>query len=431
MSRFVPLLPKIIAGVLSLNPAPENTKSKDTVYPNIPIDPNYIFGNVQTTKSPFFSHQPYPPPQPGLGSLPSVFQPMYPPLNQPPPGAQVPIAFGASPQNPYYPPRPQNPATSTEPSLWNQFLYNKQPDKRPRNGAALPSLRSSSLATVLLASAAVLLTNIQRHRGQNSNTDLYSNTPDRPKPGASAPSDDDVLASLGLNPSQPIPNNRPSGNNNGGHNPYQNPYPTLPPRQPAQPAQPQYPGGGNNYYGGGGGGGTGGSSHYGGNRGQFDGAGGNIVVPSPKPPTPAGGGGGGFFSGIFGGIQNAVSNAVKQQVGTYINQRLGIGPAAGGQAGGAGGLGGLLDARNFIDQKKFGGLFAEKPAAGNSGSSGSGSTSGTSGGNPYPVTVDQRPIQSVVGQQQYASRSSEQSSQYGQRKPQQQGTPAPYGWKLD
>ncbi|XP_038122085.1 translation initiation factor IF-2 isoform X2 [Culex quinquefasciatus] len=262
----------------------------------------------------------------------------------------------------------------------------------------------------------------------DSNTDLYSNTPDRPKPGASAPSDDDVLASLGLNPSQPIPNNRPSGNNNGGHNPYQNPYPTLPPRQPAQPAQPQYPGGGSNYYGGGGGG-TGGSSHYGGNRGQFDGAGGNIVVPSPKPPTPAGGGGGGFFSGIFGGIQNAVSNAVKQQVGTYINQRLGIGPAAGGQAGGAGGLGGLLDARNFIDQKKFGGLFAEKPAAGNSGSSGS--SSGTSGGNPYPVTVDQRPIQSVVGQQQYASRSSEQSSQYGQRKPQQQGTPAPYGWKLD
>uniref|UniRef100_A0A8D8IKF2 (northern house mosquito) hypothetical protein n=1 Tax=Culex pipiens TaxID=7175 RepID=A0A8D8IKF2_CULPI len=155
------------SGVLSLNPAPENTKSKDTVYPNIPIDPNYIFGNVQTTKSPFFSHQPYPPPQPGLGSLPSVFQPMYPPLNQPPPGAQVPIAFGASPQNPYYPPRPQNPATSTEPSLWNQFLYNKQPDKRPRNGAALPSLRSSSLATVLLASAAVLLTNIQRHRGQS------------------------------------------------------------------------------------------------------------------------------------------------------------------------------------------------------------------------------------------------------------------------
>lgn len=262
----------------------------------------------------------------------------------------------------------------------------------------------------------------------DSNTDLYSNTPDRPKPGSSS-SDDDVLASLGLNPSNPVPNNRPSApsqpsGNNGGTNPYQNPYPTLPARQPAQP---QYPGGGasggNNYYGGGGG--TGGSSHYGGNRGQFDGAGGNIVVPTQKPPAPSGGG---FFGGIFGGIQNAVSNAVKQQVGTYINQRLGIGPAA-GQAGGAGGLGGLLDARNFIDQKKFGGLFAEKPS-GNSGSSGSGSaTSG--GGNPYPVTVDQRPIQSVVGQQQYASRSSESSSQYGQRKPQQQGTPAPYGWKLD
>lgn len=255
----------------------------------------------------------------------------------------------------------------------------------------------------------------------DSNTDLYSNTPGRPKPASS--SDDDVLSSLGIIPSNPVPNNRPSAPS-GGNTPYQNPYPTLPPRQPVQP---QYPGGGgsghnnNNYYGGGGG-----SSYNGGNRGQFDGAGGNVVVPSPKPPTPSGGAsGGGFFSGILGGIQNAVSNAVKQQVGTYINQRLGIGPAA-GQPGGAGGLGGLLDARNFIDQKKFGGLFAEKPAAGSSGTGTS-----TSGGQPYPVTVDQRPIQSVVGQQQYAGRSSE-STQYGQRQQQkQQGTPAPYGWKLD
>lgn len=259
----------------------------------------------------------------------------------------------------------------------------------------------------------------------DSNTDLYSNTPGRPKPASS--SDDDVLASLGIIPSNPGPNNRPSAPQQPGQTPYQNPYPTLPPRQPVQPPpQPQYPGGGgsgHNYYGGGG------SSYNGGNRGQFDGAGGNIVVPTPKPPAPSSGlGGGGFFGGILGGIQNAVSNAVKQQVGTYINQRLGIGPAAGGQAGGAGGLGGLLDARNFIDQKKFGGLFAEKPASGSSGSQ----TSQTSGGNPYPVTVDQRPIQSVVGQQQYAGRSSESQSQYGQRQQQQkQGTPAPYGWKLD
>lgn len=146
------------SGVLGLNPAPENTKSKDTAFPNIPIDPNYIFGNVQTTRSPFFSHQ-YPLPQPGLGS-PAVFQPMYPPLNQPPVGAQIPIAFGASPQNPYYPPRPQSPATSTEPSLWNQFLYNKQPDKRPRNGTG-PRL-SASLVLVLAATTAIL--GIQRHQ---------------------------------------------------------------------------------------------------------------------------------------------------------------------------------------------------------------------------------------------------------------------------
>lgn len=144
----------IIAGVLSLNPAPENTKTKDGVYPNMPIDPNYIFGSVQTTKSPYFSNYP----QPGAGS-PAVFQPMYPPLNQPPPGAQLPIAFGASPQNPYYP-RPQNPATSTEPSLWNQFLYNKQPDKRPRNAA--PRLTASSSSLILLLTACPLVIGILR-----------------------------------------------------------------------------------------------------------------------------------------------------------------------------------------------------------------------------------------------------------------------------
>lgn len=152
------------SGVLSLNPAPENTKSKDNVYPNIPIDPNYIFGSVQTTKSPFFSHQ-YPAPQPGLGS-PAVFQPMYPPLNQPPAGAQVPIAFGSSPQNPYYPPRPQNPATSTEPSLWNQFLYNKQPDKRPRNAGS--DLRTCLAAMVLLTAVVGVLANLHRHHGARS-----------------------------------------------------------------------------------------------------------------------------------------------------------------------------------------------------------------------------------------------------------------------
>ena len=53
--------PTLFAGVLSLNPAPENTKvvgSKDPNYPNMPIDPNYIFGSVQTTRSPFFSSYP-------------------------------------------------------------------------------------------------------------------------------------------------------------------------------------------------------------------------------------------------------------------------------------------------------------------------------------------------------------------------------------
>uniref|UniRef100_A0AAG5D6I0 Uncharacterized protein n=1 Tax=Anopheles atroparvus TaxID=41427 RepID=A0AAG5D6I0_ANOAO len=121
------------SGVLSLNPAPDNTRvvgGKDPNYPNMPIDPNYIFGAVQTTRSPFMSNYP----QPGAGS-PAVFQPLYPPLNQPPVIPQAPFNFGASPHNPFYPHNPNPNPTSTEPSLWNQFLYNKQPDKRPRNGA--------------------------------------------------------------------------------------------------------------------------------------------------------------------------------------------------------------------------------------------------------------------------------------------------------
>uniref|UniRef100_A0A4Y0AYD0 Secreted protein n=1 Tax=Anopheles funestus TaxID=62324 RepID=A0A4Y0AYD0_ANOFN len=139
------------SGVLSLNPAPENTKvvgSKDPIYPNMPIDPNYIFGSVQTTRSPFFSSYP----QPGAGS-PAVFQPLYPPLNQPPVIPQAPFNFGASPHNPFYPHPNPNP-TSTEPSLWNQFLYNKQPEKRPRNGGSrvgggAPSPLLFTLFTVL------------------------------------------------------------------------------------------------------------------------------------------------------------------------------------------------------------------------------------------------------------------------------------------
>lgn len=251
--------------------------------------------------------------------------------------------------------------------------------------------------------------------------DLYSNNPSPPK--ASAPSsggDDDVLTSLGLNPGAPDNRNRPGSRPN--HDPYSNPYPSLPvnPPQPAAPAAPYYPpapapaspSGGNNYYGGGGG-----SSGSGGNRrpGQFDGSGGNIVVPTQKPAAPSGG----FFSGIFGGIQNAVSNAVKQQVGTYINQRLGIGPATGG-------AGGLFDANRFIDTKNFGSLFSEKKPSGSSGQP-SVQTSNSATG-PYPVTVDQR-TSVYSANAQPVNRGSSSESKY--RRQGAAGTPAPYGWKLD
>lgn len=240
--------------------------------------------------------------------------------------------------------------------------------------------------------------------------DVYSNQPAPPK--TAPPSDDDVLASLGLNPN--VPNNNRPATSGGG---FSNPYPQLPPSQP-QPASPYYPpaggngnngnNGNNNYYGGGGANNGGGG---GGNRrpGQFDGAGGNVVVPTPKPAAPSGG----FFSGILSGVQNAVSNAVKQQVGTYINQRLGIGPAAGqAGAGGAGGLGGLFNAQNFIDSKKFGGLFSEN----------------TSGSRPYPVTTDQR-------SQSYGSNNArpyrDTSAETAGRQQGAAGTPPTYGWKLD
>lgn len=259
----------------------------------------------------------------------------------------------------------------------------------------------------------------------DSAQDLYSNNPTPPKASAPASSggDDDVLTSLGLNPDRPA--SRPN------QNPYSNPYPALPvnPPQPAAPAAPYHPpapapaspSGGNNYYGGGGGGGT-----SGGNRrpGQFDGSGGNIVVPTQKPAAPSGG----FFSGIFGGIQNAVSNAVKQQVGTYINQRLGIGPATGG-------AGGLFDANRFIDTKNFGSLFSEKKPSGSSSAQPTGSSNSAVG--PYPVTVDQRTsVYSANAQPSNRGSSSEQYRRQGSSESQyrRQGaasTPAPYGWKLD
>lgn len=247
--------------------------------------------------------------------------------------------------------------------------------------------------------------------------DLYSNNP-VPKP--SAPSggggSDDVLTSLGLNPDAPDNRNRPA---RPDQDPYRNPYPSLP-AKPSQPAAPYYPpapapapapaspSGGHNYYGGGGGGG---------NRrpGQFDGSTGNVVVPTQKPA----GSSGGFFSGIFGGIQNAVSNAVKQQVGTYINQRLGIGPATGG------GAGGLFDANRFIDSKNFGGLFNEKKPSTPTGG-GSGSSSSATG--PYPVTVDQRT--SVYSANAQPNRGTSGETSY-RRQGSAAGTPAPYGWKLD
>nr|XP_029734873.1 homeobox protein Hox-D9-like isoform X2 [Aedes albopictus] len=255
----------------------------------------------------------------------------------------------------------------------------------------------------------------------DSAQDLYSNNPTPPK--ASAPSssggDDDVLTSLGLNPDRPA--SRPN------QNPYSNPYPALPvnPPQPAAPYHPPAPApaspsGGNNYYGGGGGGGS-----SGGNRrpGQFDGSGGNIVVPTQKPAAPSGG----FFSGIFGGIQNAVSNAVKQQVGTYINQRLGIGPATGG-------AGGLFDANRFIDTKNFGSLFSEKKSSGSSSAQPTGSSNSAVG--PYPVTVDQRTSVYSANAQPNSGSSYEQYRRQGSSESQyrRQGaasTPAPYGWKLD
>lgn len=249
--------------------------------------------------------------------------------------------------------------------------------------------------------------------------DLYSNNPTPPK--ASAPSSggsDDVLTSLGLNPDAPDNRHRPASRPN--QDPYNNPYPALPANP--QPAAPYYPpapapapaspSGGNNYYGGGGGGGSGGNRR----PGQFDGSGSNIVVPTQKPAAPSGG----FFSGILGGIQNAVSNAVKQQVGTYINQRLGIGPATGG-------AGGLFDANRFIDTKNFN-LFSEKkPTATSSGQLSSQPSSSATG--PYPVTVDQRTsAYSANAQPSYRTSSSE--TQY-RRQGAAAGTPPPYGWKLD
>ncbi|XP_050075031.1 keratin, type I cytoskeletal 9-like [Anopheles maculipalpis] len=231
-------------------------------------------------------------------------------------------------------------------------------------------------------------------------SNVYNNGPKPSAPSGGRPSnggDDDVLGTLGLNPNNPY-GQRPAA-------PPARPPPSGPSLYPSLPSD-NNPGnryGGSSGGGGGGsyngGGGAGGSSSYGGGSGQFDGAGGNIIVPTRKPtPAPSGG----FFGGILNGVQNAVSNAVKQQIGTYINQRLGIGPAAGGAAGGAGGagggLGGLFDARNLIDNKRFGGLFAENKPAG-SGTGPSGTSIGPGG---YPVTVDQRTSASNY-QQQYAA----------------------------
>ncbi|ETN61728.1 hypothetical protein AND_006604 [Anopheles darlingi] len=357
------------SGVLSLNPAPENTKvvsgSKDSGYPNMAIDPNYIFGSVQSTRSPFFSNYP----QPGAGS-PAVFQPLYPPLNQPPVIPQAPFNFGASPHNPFYPQHPNPNPTSTEPSLWNQFLYNKQPDKRPRNAA--PRSRTTPHTLLLALEGA---------------SNVYSNGPKPSAPVASggSNSDDDVLGSLGLNPNNPY-GQRPT--------PAPTPVVVVVPASMVMVDTPVAVGGG------------GGRPSSGG---SFNGAGGNIVVPTQKPAA----GGGGFFGGILSGVQNAVSNAVKQQVGTYINQRLGLGPAA-GTGGSAGGLGGLFDARNLIDNKRLGGLFAEnnpRPAGtssspqGGQSYGGGGSSIGPGG---YPVTVDQR-----TSATQYAPQYAQPGQSYG------------------
>ncbi|XP_052862188.1 translation initiation factor IF-2-like [Anopheles cruzii] len=263
-------------------------------------------------------------------------------------------------------------------------------------------------------------------------SNVFNNGPKPPAPVAG--NDDDVLGSLGLNPNNPY-GQRPT------------PAPTRP-RPPSAPQGPSlYPslptdnGPGNRYgnNGGGGGGGgysPGGAGGYGGRPaapGSFDGSGGNIVVPTQKPAAPSSGGG--FFGGILSGVQNAVSNAVKQQIGTYINQRLGIGPAAGGAAG-SGGLGGLFDARNFVDNKRLGGLFAEnKPAGGSSPSSSSSSSSVPAGSaigpGGYPVTVDQRTSASNYNQQyapqsQYAQNYRHQSAASNGRA---RSTERPaYGW---
>ncbi|XP_053677122.1 translation initiation factor IF-2-like [Anopheles nili] len=271
-------------------------------------------------------------------------------------------------------------------------------------------------------------------------SNVFNNGP-RPSAPARNPGngDDDVLGTLGLNPNNPYgqrPTSAPARPPSSGPGL----YPSLPTDN--NPGNRYGGNGGNNYNGGGGGaggyngggggaggynGGGGGSSYNrGGSSGHFDGAGGNIIVPTTKPAAPSNGG---FFGGILSGVQNAVSTAVKQQIGTYINQRLGIGPAAGGTAG-TGGLGGLFDARNLIDNKRLGGLFSENKPAG-------GGTSGSSvGPGGYPVSVDQRtsassynqqyapaPAQSVPYPQSYGSYSNAGRTRSTER-------PA-YGWNLN
>ncbi|XP_049543360.1 loricrin-like [Anopheles darlingi] len=245
-------------------------------------------------------------------------------------------------------------------------------------------------------------------------SNVYSNGPKPSAPVASggSNSDDDVLGSLGLNPNNPY-----------GQRPTPAPtrpflYPSLPTNNNNNNGGGQYGNGGYSSGGGGGGAGQYGNGGYsggggGGGRpssgGSFNGAGGNIVVPTQKPAA----GGGGFFGGILSGVQNAVSNAVKQQVGTYINQRLGLGPAA-GTGGSAGGLGGLFDARNLIDNKRLGGLFAENnPRPAGTGSSPQGGQSYGGGGSSigpggYPVTVDQR-----TSATQYAPQYAQPGQSYG------------------
>jgi hypothetical protein len=136
--------PNVISGV-ALNPAPDNTKyqAPDNTNANLPpaVDPNYIFGSTHTTKSPYINSYP--------GIPPNNPYPLFPPLNQPPVQPQAPFSFGQFPQNPYI----QRPAVSstTEPSLWNQFLYNKQPEKRPSSAAI-----GLAQSTLLLAACSLL-----------------------------------------------------------------------------------------------------------------------------------------------------------------------------------------------------------------------------------------------------------------------------------